>query len=351
MRNIPPERQQTTSRHRSGDHTRHIHCHEDVSPQIHDLLPFPDIAIHGSGEMQSSPPDTADSRGHSTPQAHALVAGGGGQTKRINPLTYNGGVGRVRTPIRRGGVIVHGLDLYGKKKDKKGSISSIFQTSVTALAFLAFGGYLLCLIVQAIRAKNNGLAMMSGAALHANLSRYVFLGRRPPFGKRRKRDSTEKQKLAGHSKNKAPEERQRKTELTRYEWTDETDAKASIVQSGEKPDNQPRLTDGMKLVEAKRKTNTVLMKTFGSNATQEPPEETEGAEFNHLEQGDHSDEVTVETGDDDKSETDNEQHKNMYREDEMEFGHWPLANADDMYRALVMISEGYSLYHQTMHTA
>ncbi|XP_026752454.1 uncharacterized protein LOC113512740 [Galleria mellonella] len=39
------------------------------------------------------------------------------------------------------------------KKDSK--ISKIFSMSVTTLAFLAFGGYLLCLIVQAVREKQN----------------------------------------------------------------------------------------------------------------------------------------------------------------------------------------------------
>jgi hypothetical protein len=313
-------------------------------------ISFSDIASHGSVEKQSSPSDTGDSRGNSTPQAHALVAGGG-QTKRINPLMYNGG--RMRTPLRRGGGFLYGVDLHGKKKGKKGSMSTIFQTSVTALAFLAFGGYLMCLIVQAIRAKNNGLAMMNGAALHANLSRYVFLGRRPTFGKRRKRDSKEKDKPAGHLKSKAPEETQRKTELTLRESIDERVPKASIVQYGEEPDNQPRVTDEMDLAEIEEKNNTVLMKTFSSNATQESSEGPEEAEFNQTDTANHSDETTLETSEEDESETDNTkymQQTHIYHEDEMELGHWPLANADDMYRALVMISEGYSLYHQTFHT-
>lgn len=37
--------------------------------------------------------------------------------------------------------------------EEKSKVQSIFQLSVTALAFLSFGGYLLCLIVQAIRSK------------------------------------------------------------------------------------------------------------------------------------------------------------------------------------------------------
>ncbi|KAJ1525150.1 hypothetical protein ONE63_009986 [Megalurothrips usitatus] len=39
----------------------------------------------------------------------------------------------------------------GNKKKGKGDIGSVFQISVTFLAFLAFGGYLLCLIIQAIK--------------------------------------------------------------------------------------------------------------------------------------------------------------------------------------------------------
>ncbi|XP_059061799.1 uncharacterized protein LOC131854678 [Achroia grisella] len=45
---------------------------------------------------------------------------------------------------------------YEEMSSKKGSkISKLFSMSVTTLAFLAFGGYLLCLIVQAIRDKKN----------------------------------------------------------------------------------------------------------------------------------------------------------------------------------------------------
>ncbi|KAJ8945406.1 hypothetical protein NQ314_009244 [Rhamnusium bicolor] len=40
------------------------------------------------------------------------------------------------------------------KKDKT-SIQSIFQISVTTLAFLAFGGYLICLLVQVVKGKGN----------------------------------------------------------------------------------------------------------------------------------------------------------------------------------------------------
>lgn len=46
-------------------------------------------------------------------------------------------------------------DSGDSKKSGKKSVQSIFQLSVTTLAFLAFGGYLLCLIVQAIKGKQS----------------------------------------------------------------------------------------------------------------------------------------------------------------------------------------------------
>ncbi|KAJ8719587.1 hypothetical protein PYW08_011762 [Mythimna loreyi] len=51
-------------------------------------------------------------------------------------------------PIKRGD---YEEALY--KKDHHSKITNIFSMSVTTLAFLAFGGYLLCLIVQAVKAK------------------------------------------------------------------------------------------------------------------------------------------------------------------------------------------------------
>ncbi|XP_021193814.3 uncharacterized protein LOC110378753 [Helicoverpa armigera] len=51
-------------------------------------------------------------------------------------------------PVKRGD---YEEGLY--KKESYSKISNIFSMSVTTLAFLAFGGYLLCLIVQAVKAK------------------------------------------------------------------------------------------------------------------------------------------------------------------------------------------------------
>lgn len=50
-------------------------------------------------------------------------------------------------PVRR-------TDLW-TKKGKDGKINTMFMLSVTTLSFLAFGGYLLCLIVQAIKGKGS----------------------------------------------------------------------------------------------------------------------------------------------------------------------------------------------------
>lgn len=51
-------------------------------------------------------------------------------------------------PVKRGD---YEEGLY--KKESHSKLSNIFSMSVTTLAFLAFGGYLLCLIVQAVKAK------------------------------------------------------------------------------------------------------------------------------------------------------------------------------------------------------
>jgi len=53
-----------------------------------------------------------------------------------------------KKPIRR-------HEEYYDEKGKDTKISKIFQLAVTALSFLAFGGYLLTLIITAIR-RNNG---------------------------------------------------------------------------------------------------------------------------------------------------------------------------------------------------
>ena len=293
---------------------------------------------HAIGDEGSSLSDSPDA---SSPEALALLGIGVGKTKRINPLTYKGEPGRVKTPIRRGGSI-HAL-MHGKGKGKKSGISTIFQTSVTALSFLAFGGYLLCLIVQAVRAKNASMAMtMNGAAVQSNASNVVFLGRRPSFGKRRKRDSTQEGNSTEYFQNKTLEETQSNAKFIRRHLIDEEVPKALANQYGKKRDIQSHITDGTNIAGMEATTSKLITGNHGSNDRQELSQGPEG-----------DDEGKVETSDDDEYEemdnTEDMQQARVFHKDEVEITHWPLANVDDMYRALVMISEGYSLYHQTFH--
>jgi hypothetical protein len=291
---------------------------------IFNLFTFSDIlgdstASDGSSEKEiSSSERDGGSLDNMTPEALPFVGADGGQTKRTNPLIYKGGMGRVRTPLSRGGGHAYSLHHHGKGKGKKSSISSIFQTSVTSLAFLAFGGYLLCLVVQAIRGRNGTTMMLNSAALNANTSKFVLLGRRPLFGKRRKRESKEKHESSGYLDSNALKEKQGEMGLA------------------------------MKMAEIKTESSTVLRK-FGLSAIQEHPDGSREVPFHQTEPEDLSDEDTVEMSDD-EADTKDMYNENAQDEEEMERGHWPLAKIEDMYQALVMISEGYSLYHETFHT-
>lgn len=80
-----------------------------------------------------------------------------------------------RKPNERGGhVSYHSYQEENSKKSGKKSVQSIFQISVTTLAFLAFGGYLLCLLVQAIKGKQ-----MMDTSTVATIAAYVQPIRRP----------------------------------------------------------------------------------------------------------------------------------------------------------------------------
>lgn len=68
------------------------------------------------------------------------------QQKQQQPLAINRKTGW-------GGSGGGGSGLEGPWEQKQSKIQTIFQLSITALAFLAFAGYLLCMIVQAIKAK------------------------------------------------------------------------------------------------------------------------------------------------------------------------------------------------------
>ncbi|XP_035906779.1 uncharacterized protein LOC118509756 [Anopheles stephensi] len=69
---------------------------------------------------------------------------------------------------------------------KPSKVQTIFQISITGLAFLAFAGYLLCMIVQAIKSKGTTYyhPTITGSATLASV-----LKKRKPF-MRRKRDLT-----------------------------------------------------------------------------------------------------------------------------------------------------------------
>ncbi|XP_043519035.1 uncharacterized protein LOC122533433 [Frieseomelitta varia] len=66
-----------------------------------------------------------------------------------------------RKPMRR-------YEDYHEEKGKDTKISKIFQLSVTALSFLAFGGYLLTLIITAMR-QNGGNAGNGNVIVFSNL--------------------------------------------------------------------------------------------------------------------------------------------------------------------------------------
>jgi hypothetical protein len=288
----------------------------------------------GSGGGASGLSESSDI---SSPEALALMGAGRGQSKRRNPLGYEGALERMRTPLRRGGASLHGVDLHGKGKGKKGSISSIFQTSVTALSFLAFGGYLLCLIMQAIRAKN-GMPVMNGAAL----SRFVFIGRRPTAGRRRKRDSRDKDIEAERFKTKALKETARRRSTNR-----------SVFNTLDTEHDNKHEADQMEFVRSEGDKITDVARELGSDEKQVFSIGPEEADFNQTEEEHQSDQATVETDDDfvpeDLDTVEKVSQTNVYRQDTAQIGLWPMANVDDMYSALLMIAEGYSQYHQKFH--
>lgn len=62
---------------------------------------------------------------------------------------------------------------------KPSKIQTFFQISITALAFLAFAGYLLCMIVQAIKSKGKSTALQSQPNPTSNLERIFFSQAQP----------------------------------------------------------------------------------------------------------------------------------------------------------------------------
>nr|XP_014274482.1 uncharacterized protein LOC106679694 [Halyomorpha halys] len=85
---------------------------------------------------------------------------------------------RVNGPTRRGDPWAH--EKEGKDKD----VSSIFQSTVTILSFLAFGGYLLCLLCQSL--KNTPVNQIPITVMPSVAPATIISGK-----KRRKRRSPE----------------------------------------------------------------------------------------------------------------------------------------------------------------
>ncbi|CAG9854176.1 unnamed protein product [Phyllotreta striolata] len=110
-----------------------------------------------------------------------------------------------------------------EKNSKKNKIQTIFQLSVTSLAFLAFGGYLLCLLIHAIKGKQNN-NVMTNAAMIKTFATYVATKIRDvkkkktpnPRNKRKKnlklqkRPSASNQKRPNRTANKVNKNQQQK---------------------------------------------------------------------------------------------------------------------------------------------
>lgn len=74
-----------------------------------------------------------------------------------------------------------------QEDQKPSKIQSFFQLSITALAFFAFGGYLLCMIVQAIKSKGTTYYHPSAFPMTNAQSPGIQLKkRRPSFGRRKR---------------------------------------------------------------------------------------------------------------------------------------------------------------------
>ncbi|KAG5899968.1 hypothetical protein JTB14_034539 [Gonioctena quinquepunctata] len=101
-------------------------------------------------------------------------------------LVDHGQEGNITEDVSKSDGVPHALALHGKKiskdrggsyhphpsyhyeevyyKEDKSKVQTIFQISVTALAFLAFGGYLLCLLIHAIKGKQTTASSTNAVA-------------------------------------------------------------------------------------------------------------------------------------------------------------------------------------------
>lgn len=106
-------------------------------------------------------------------------------------------------------------DSGDSKKSGKKSVQSIFQLSVTTLAFLAFGGYLVCLIVQAIKGKQSyemDAEEVVQYLINRPTRRRPVIRRTPPRRKRplRRRTTKRPSRYRRPSRQKKPVRRQRR---------------------------------------------------------------------------------------------------------------------------------------------
>lgn len=70
--------------------------------------------------------------------------------------------------------------------EPQSKVQSFFQLSITALAFFAFGGYLLCMIVQAIKSKGTTYYHPSSMPQTNGAPGIQIKKRRPSFGRRKR---------------------------------------------------------------------------------------------------------------------------------------------------------------------
>ncbi|XP_052856991.1 uncharacterized protein LOC128265177, partial [Drosophila gunungcola] len=87
-----------------------------------------------SGDLPTSATDCPEVHGSQMPERMALMAADRGEHGTT------GSSGSWHSP-------------HPWVEQKPSKLQTLFQISITALAFLSFGGYLLCLIVQAIKSK------------------------------------------------------------------------------------------------------------------------------------------------------------------------------------------------------
>ncbi|XP_066150879.1 uncharacterized protein [Euwallacea fornicatus] len=80
------------------------------------------------------------------------------------------------------------------EQPEKGKITKIFQSSVTTLSFLAFGGYLLFLVVAAVKATNPNIVVDPTATQIMQAMINTGLHKRKKKGKRKKKKKKKKRR-------------------------------------------------------------------------------------------------------------------------------------------------------------